>query len=92
MGILMRIFIWNNLKVMKSPLRGFVVRGSSRLRWCAALRGFVVCGSWRLILPLKPVLKAWTLWLLVDHYLHREGIVIGHVLVVGETSDLGLRS
>ena len=69
----------------RSALRGFVARffvalwrGSSRL--CAV----------QAILPLKPVAKAWSLGLLFDRYLHREGIVMDHIIVVGVPSDLGL--
>ena len=44
----------------------------------------------RPILPLKPVVKAWSLGLLFGRYLHREGILMGHIVVVGVPSDLGL--
>ena len=75
--------------------RGFVVRLSSCLRVFAALHGSAflsaVCMV-RPILPLKPVAKAWSPGLLFGRHLHCEGIVVGHILVVGVTSDLGLRS
>ena len=58
------------------------------------LRGFVRFGLSAVIrlLPLKPVAKAWAFGLLFGHYLHREGIVMGHILVVGVPSVCVLRS
>ena len=38
------------------------------------------------------VANAWAFGLLFGRYLHREGIVMGHILVVGVPSDWVLRS
>ena len=38
------------------------------------------------------VANAWAFGLLVGRYLHHEGIVMGHILVVGVPSDWVLRS
>ena len=79
-----------------------LLRGSSRLCY-AALCGFLaqffaaLCGSAilstvRPFLPLKPVAKAWSFELLVGLYLHCEGIVMDHILLIGVLSDWIFRS
>ena len=68
------------------------LRGSSSRLCCSGLRGLCIfvalCGS--AILPLKLVAKAWSLGLLLGRYLHREGILMDHILIVGVPSELGL--
>ena len=67
-----------------------LLRGSSRL--CCVFADFLSAVRLivRLILPLKPLAKAWSLGLLFGRYLHREGIVMDHIVVIGVPRDLGL--
>ena len=67
-------------------LHGFVASSRFFADFLSAVRPITV----RPILPLKPVVKAWSLGLLFGRYLHREGILMDHIVVVGVPSDLGL--
>ena len=80
-GFVARLFTTSFAALLHDSLPLFVASlcGSSRLP-CAALA----------ILPLKPVAKAWSLGLLFGRYLHHEGIVMDHIVIVGVPNDLGL--
>ena len=89
-----RVLESTSIRISRSPLRLVlcgVAESVLRLALCGVAEFFAALRS-SAYSPPQACGEGLVSRLLFGRYLHREGIVMGHILVVGVTRDLGLRS